>query len=113
MLTDADRTYLREVDARERAAIKAFTTGDGTVEMAAKALSDVLRLREIIDRLAGERVHAYWIHGQHNNGKTYCYCSECSENALYDSSGFREFSDHCPHCGVKMDGERRKEPDDG
>lgn len=46
-------------------------------------------------------VHAHWIYGQN------CapYCSECSEDCLFDGSGFIELSDYCPWCGAKMDGD--------
>ena len=34
-------------------------------------------------------------------------CSECSERPPCDRYKETFFSDYCPHCGAKMDGERR------
>ena len=38
-------------------------------------------------------------------------CSECGEYALTNKSKMQVHSVYCPHCGAKMDGERRE--DDG
>lgn len=34
-------------------------------------------------------------------------CSECGEYALANNGKLQLHSRHCPHCGAKMDGERR------
>ena len=34
-------------------------------------------------------------------------CSECGEYALANKAKLQVHSDYCPHCGAKMDGERR------
>ena len=94
------------------------------VDRARKALDDdpvttlfsplwIEKLLGIIDRLSQEPevVRAYWT----SNGD----CSHCSEPSLCDVEGeiFQTIvaarSDYCPHCGAQMDGERRKERDDG
>lgn len=36
-------------------------------------------------------------------------CSECGEYALTNKTKMQVHSAHCPHCGAKMDGERRSE----
>lgn len=36
-------------------------------------------------------------------------CSECGEYALTNKSKVQVHSTYCPHCGAKMDGERREE----
>lgn len=35
-------------------------------------------------------------------------CSECGEYALANKAKMQVHSRHCPHCGAKMDGERRE-----
>ena len=61
-----------------------------------------------------EQKHGRWVDvygGKYDNPRY--ACSECQEKALYtfevDSLGHeiavQELSDHCPECGVKMDGE--------
>ena len=58
---------------------------------------------EEIEKLKKQRATGEWIHGCTNGpGTEYCYCSECTEDALYDRSGFREFTRFCPHCGRPM-----------
>lgn len=55
-----------------------------------------------------EVVHAYWkwekkIEPQAQNR---LYCSRCDKECLSKGS-YYVTSDYCPHCGAKMDGERK------
>ena len=50
---------------------------------------------------AGEVMHGKW--GFDGMGWT---CSECGEYALGNTARPQFLSQYCPHCGVKMDGER-------
>jgi hypothetical protein len=51
-------------------------------------------------------VRGEWIHGCSDGaGTEFCYCSECSEDALKDKGGYTEFSAFCPNCGCDMRGE--------
>ena len=51
-------------------------------------------------------VRGEWIHGCRDGaGTEFCYCSECSEDALKDKGGYTEFSAYCPNCGARMDKE--------
>lgn len=142
MLTDTDLAYLREVDARERAATKGpwellytATVSVGRVVVAwaintenrafiASARTDIPRLRAMIDRLAGEQEPAK--------------CKYCSESSPYlavieaadprvfvSVSGaylqvfdeeYPGFVDNIPICYCPKCGRKltdRKEPDDG
>ena len=56
-------------------------------------------------------IHGYWVE---NNGRYGWYCSQCKKenNYAYDynENNVIELQDHyCPHCGAKMDGERRED----
>jgi hypothetical protein len=55
-----------------------------------------------------EVVHGEWI----TKGNHFPYCSECETLALQkeDRGGWRHYhqSKFCPHCGAKMDGERKE-----
>jgi hypothetical protein len=82
----------------------------------ADEFSDVLNRREkalligggtsCIDKCptvdAVEVVHGRWIvKGQE------VFCSHCDKESGYNHWGASAFSDYCPNCGSKMDGERR------
>ena len=51
---------------------------------------------------AVEVVHAYWIGEEPGDWN----CSHCGE---YAADGGYEQTRYCPHCGAKMDGERRND----
>lgn len=58
-----------------------------------------------------EVVHGHWISQQeaetiNDYGKAYC-CSICG-HCDWDCTESESFN-YCPHCGAKMDGERRSE----
>lgn len=62
---------------------------------------DIVRLAPAADVAPVRR--GEWIHGCRNGpGTEFCYCSECSEDALKDKAGYTEFSDFCPSCGADM-----------
>ena len=53
--------------------------------------------------------HGKWYkHDKKKHGDTCYYCSVCEKMALADCMVW-ELTDYCPHCGSKMDGERREE----
>ena len=51
-------------------------------------------------------VHGRWV--KKTADYVYYYaCSECGEPVLKSQWGNDFFSDYCPNCGAKMDGERK------
>ena len=48
-------------------------------------------------------VHGRWINIANGNCDDLCKCSECKETWL----GIGGYN-YCPHCGAKMDGERKE-----
>ena len=93
---DADRFE------QERAYLRAHLTfPDGTGSLGYCAVLTSVQIKDAPTEDVVPVVHAHWIHGQN------CapYCSECSEDCLFDGSGFIELSDYCPWCGAKMDEE--------
>ena len=66
--------------------------------------ADLLDILEDIPTADVEEVrHGEW--GFDGLGWT---CSECGEYALTNKAKTQVHSRHCPHCGAKMDGERRE-----
>ena len=56
-----------------------------------------------------ESRHGKWYkHDKKKHGDTCYHCSVCENYALSDCMIW-ELTDYCPHCGAKMDGERKEE----
>jgi hypothetical protein len=47
-------------------------------------------------------------HGRWIVGGQEIYCSECNGESLYNAFGASKFSDFCPRCGARMDGENER-----
>lgn len=92
-LIDADKfgMYLADVQLANR----------GWRDDVCELLDDVMYALEeepTID--AVEVVHARWVvKGQD------VFCSHCDKESGYNPWGASAFSDYCPNCGAKMDGE--------
>ena len=55
-----------------------------------------------------EARHGKWYkHDKKKHGDTCYHCSVCENYALSDCMVW-ELTDYCPHCGAKMDGERKE-----
>lgn len=55
-----------------------------------------------------ETKHGEWILEREPNGKPFCFhCSICDNDFHY--IGIKTAYNYCPHCGAKMDGERKDE----
>ncbi|MFA5154446.1 MAG: hypothetical protein WC554_18015 [Clostridia bacterium] len=83
--------------------VGAVHKGFGHTEAARACRQMVEAVNEIPAADVAPVVRGEWVHGCNEDAREYCYCSECSEDALKDKSGYTEFSDYCPNCGARMD----------
>jgi rubrerythrin len=92
-------------------AVDNFLRGYGEAVQYMLSVNEQLRLKsaDVV-----EVVHGEWVYKKEKDGY---FCSVCDIEALIDPNfigrdfAMEELSDYCPHCGAKMDGERRS--DDG
>lgn len=81
------------------------TKKDGYRE-ALLAIKSVIHCQSILKDVT-KVIHGEWIRVDGDVGYSVYQCSKCEEKVVLDNEG--GVYDYCPHCGAKMDGERKDE----
>ena len=108
MLTDTDRAWLEEVEARSGQVVKAFIFGGDVMELAAKYCTDIPRLIALVR--AGEQTegahHAYWKLSPLPGRPLRTVCSWCNSEGLFDYDMRDAVMYFCHGCGRRMDAQQ-------